>query len=131
MDNNGQIPEFDIGAYEATIQSQTQLLVAPHKINTSGDKRSILAIMTIPEATYPSELSERPLWLYPGGIESTQLSVLGSQGRENIFARFNRADFLNAVSGIGAVEAQVFGLLKSGSYLYGKEIIEIIGPQDR
>lgn len=57
--------------------------------------------------------------------------MLTIKGREAIFARFNRADFLNAVWGIGAVEAQVFGLLKSGSYLYGKEIIEIIGPQDR
>ncbi len=118
VDNNGELPDFDMGAYEAVAQTQGKLIILPRRIRRSrherrgtGHERRVLAVMRLPEPIVKDDIDAYvPLVLYPGAIEATKQYVIQPRRRVpplggarrvrsnvRIFAVFDRAELLAAL----------------------------------
>jgi parallel beta-helix repeat protein len=131
VDNNGEIPDFDMGAYEAIIRTEANVRIVPTVINRRGSLPRILAIVRLPQGATKDEIAiDKPLILYPGGIKAMNQYAIqsarpGSQ-HTTIFASFDKAELMNAVPQNGRVELRVFGLFETGKYFYGTDTVTII-----
>ena len=126
---------IDMGAYEATIETKANLWVSPKVINRNSKMPKVLALVRLPESVTRDEVdSNEPLLLYPGGIEALNQYVIQSHRggvlQTSIFAFFDKASLMDAVSENGRVELQVVGRLKAGLYFHGTDTIKIIDPKD-
>ncbi len=131
IDNNGRLPDFDMGAYEVTIHTEADLFIFPRVINRQDPASRIAALVHLPQGVTEEQIdNSRPLLLYPGGIEAChQHIVLGGRGsnwRTSIIAFFDKADLMAAVPENGGVDLQVVGRLKNGQYFYGCDTVRII-----
>ncbi len=131
VDNNGGMPDFDMGAYEAIIRTEVNVRIVPTVINRRGRLPKILAVVRLPEGVSKNEIDlDEPLMLYPGGIKAMRQYAIqsarpGSQ-HTTVFASFNKAELVNAVPENGRVELRVFGLFETGQYFYGTDTVTII-----
>jgi len=131
VDNNGDLPDFDMGAYETVLNFQGRLTILPRTINYTGQSQKILALMRLPENVVIDDIdSYEKLILYPGGIPATAQKVvpISTQAQSNIriYAVFDKAEIFNAVDNYGDVELTVVGRFISGDYFYGKDTVRII-----
>ncbi len=133
VDNNEDLPEFDMGAYEATIQTEAELMILPRTINRHSRMKKILALVRLPADVTEDQIdSEQLLLLYPGGIEPAHQYVVRhgrkDTQRTNIFAFFDKAELVAALddNDNGTVRLQLFGLLTTGRYFHASDTIRII-----
>ncbi|MBA7681043.1 hypothetical protein ES703_89371 [subsurface metagenome] len=146
LDGNPRVicGRIDMGAYEATIETKANLWVSPKVINRNSKMPKVLALVRLPEGITRDQIDSNPhcflrskIWgllLYPGGIEALNQYVIQSRRggvlHTSIFAFFDKASLMDAVSDDGRVELQVVGRLKAGRYFYGTDTVEIIGRKD-
>ncbi|MFH1371724.1 MAG: right-handed parallel beta-helix repeat-containing protein [Planctomycetota bacterium] len=129
VDNNGELPEFDMGAYEATAQI-TELMILPRVINRHSRQRRILARLCLPEGITRNQIDrDTPLVLYPGNIEAIRQFVFQNRNGASIFAFFDKADLLAAIPENGRTDLEVTGRLTTGQIFYGTDSIRIIDPK--
>jgi predicted outer membrane repeat protein len=131
VDNNGELDDFDMGAYEAIVTIQGELLVQPHKVNRNARSRKIFAVMRLPEPIVDGDIDmTEPLVLYPGGIEANEQKLFPSdetgEGRVRIRAVFDRAELFAATQVNEDVEVTVVGRFVSGEYFYGTDNIRVV-----
>jgi hypothetical protein len=113
VDNNGELPDFDMGAYEATAE-KAQLMILPRTINRTSRQKRILAWLRLPESITKDQIdNDTPLVLYPGNIESTRQYVFQNRRRKkqstSIFAFFDKEQLITAIGNNGRVQLQVLG----------------------
>ncbi|MHC4791262.1 MAG: right-handed parallel beta-helix repeat-containing protein [Planctomycetota bacterium] len=130
VDNNGELPDFDMGAYEATAQ-EAELMLLPGTINRSSRRKRVLAWLRLPEGITKDQIDTgSPLVLYPGNIQAIRQYVFQNRRREvqcSIFAFFNKKELINAVDDNGRVQLHVLGhFANPGQYFYGSDTIKII-----
>jgi hypothetical protein len=130
VDNNGELPDFDMGAYEA-IAAQGKLIIIPRTINRSTKGQRILALIHLPEPIVNNEVdAHEPLVLYPGAIEATNQYIFPSgaraQSNVRILALFDKADLLTTLPDNGNVELTAVGRFISDQCFYGTDTIKII-----
>jgi len=114
---------------------ESLLRIAPRVINRHSRQPKILALVRLPEDVARDQIdSDEPLLLYPGGIEAMSQHVIESRRQvttqTSIFALFDKAELMDAVSANGEVELQVVGNLKTGQYFGGTDTVRIISPRD-
>lgn len=130
IDNNGQLPDFDMGAYETVATVQGELLVQPNKINRKARSQKIFAVISLPGTIFESDIDiSEPLVLFPGGIEADKQVLLRLDRTADDTVRirvvFDRAELLAAMPDNGDVEVTVVGRFISGLYFYGTDTITI------
>ncbi len=115
------------------IESLESLLrIVPRVISRHSRQPKILVLLRLPEGVTRDQIdSNEPLLLYPGGIEAMSQRVIESRRQGvSIFALFDKAKLMDAVSDNGKVELQVVGNLKTGQYFYGTDTVRIISPRN-
>jgi hypothetical protein len=130
VDNNGDLPDFDIGAYETSLAIQCQLTILPKTINDNGRGKKILAVMRLPEQMNKGEIVvNEKLVLYPGQIVATaqKLVPVSTQVHSSIkiYGIFDKTKVIDALSGDGDVSITVIGRCISGEYFYGSDAVKI------
>jgi len=135
VDNNGDVPDFDMGAYEAVAAIQGELLVQPNKLNLNARGKKIFAVIRLPEAIVANDIDMSEAFiLYPGGIEADAQSIFQADRTAKdgvrIRAVFDRAKLLASMPDHDDVEVTVIGRFVSGEYFYSTDNIRIEGfPQ--
>jgi len=128
VDNNGELPDFDMGVYEATPQ-ETRLLLLPRVINRKSHQPRIMAWLHLPQGITKDQLDrDEPLILYPVGIEAMRQFVIPNRrrGTVSVFAVFGKAELMDAVPANGRVQLQVLGHMRQpGQYFSGTDTIRI------
>ncbi len=111
---------------------QSHLWLVPRVINRHSRQPKILAMLRLPEGVTRDQVdSDQPLLLYPGGIEAMSQRIIESRRQEaSIFAFFDKAELMDAVSDNGSVELRVGGQLKTGQYFCGTDTVRIISPRN-
>jgi predicted outer membrane repeat protein len=128
VDNNGELSDFDMGAYEATSGIRADLWIFPQIINRRGKLSEILALVTLPKGIAKEQIDRnRPLLLYPGGIESSRQFVIGHFAGVTIFSSFDKSKLTRAVPENGRVLLTVQGQLRTGQHFCGSDMVTIIG----
>jgi parallel beta-helix repeat protein/predicted outer membrane repeat protein len=136
VDNNGELPEFDMGAFEAAAE-EARLLILPRVINRKSRQSRVMAWLRLPQGITKDQVDrDAPLLLYPGGTKAIRQFVIGNRRRgskqANIIALFNKAELMDAIPAGGRVELQIFGhLLQPGQYFCGYDTVRIITPGSR
>ena len=107
------------------------LRILPRTINYQSQAKNVSAHIRLPAgiSKYQIDPDER-LLLYPGEIRATDLHLTQShrQGdiHATIFASFDKAGLMGAVSDDGPTELQIIGQLKSGQYFYASDTVTVI-----
>ncbi|HIJ53341.1 MAG TPA: hypothetical protein HPP66_09330 [Planctomycetes bacterium] len=135
VDNNGELPDFDMGAYEAIATMQGKLTMLPRTINRSRQRETISAVMRLPESIITDDIDvDELLVLFPGAIEAVSQSIIPSgkpaQSNVRIVAVFDKAESLSGVPDNGDVELTVVGRFNTGEYFYSTDKIRIISPRN-
>jgi hypothetical protein len=131
VDNNGELPDFDIGAYETVATMQGELMVIPRTINCSSQRQTILTLIRQSKeiSTNVIDIYEQ-LVLYPGAIEATRQYLVPTgrpaQSNVKIYAVFDKAKFLDAMQDNEHSEITVLGVLTSGEYFYCTDTVRVI-----
>jgi predicted outer membrane repeat protein len=129
-DNNGGLPEFDMGAYEVIAKPEGELHILPRTI--SRQDRRILAVLRLSEPISGDDIDMyEPLVMYPGTIEAAEqnMQYKPSQSEVKIHAVFDKAELLSAAPGNGDIEVTVIGRFISGQYFYCTDQVRIINTQ--
>jgi hypothetical protein len=121
----------DMGAYEAPAPVEAQLRIMPSVINRGSNMRRIVAVMYLPEGVSASDVDEDTLLvLSPGEIEAILQRV--SRGRNGmIYALFDKAELMDAVSRNGNIEISVKGMLKDGRRFVGTDSVRVMEKKGR
>jgi len=133
VDNNGDLPDFDIGAYEAISHIKADLWVFPQLISRLGGLSKILALISLPRSVSKDQIDTgEPILLYPGRIESIDQSVVRHPFGTTIIVSFDKSALTQAVPHNGRVLLTIEGTLKTGERFSGVDTVTIIGwpPRD-
>ncbi|MDH4239572.1 MAG: right-handed parallel beta-helix repeat-containing protein [Phycisphaerae bacterium] len=128
--NNGELPDFDMGAYEAVAAIQGELFVQPNKVNLNARSKKIVAVIRLPVPIGGNDIDMSEwLVLYPGAIEADEQKLFPSDETEEdgvrIRAVFHRAELLAAMPGHNDAEVTIIGRFISGEYFYGADNIRV------
>ena len=128
-DNNGEQPEFDMGAYEFTAL-QTRLNLTPRALNLESKGKWFKAHMVMPDGFSLETIdANTPALLETLSIESEYINAFVNEDNlVELEIAFNRAD-LCGVGDFGPGEVAVVGRLSSGQYFYGTDQIKIVHDQ--
>ena len=134
VDNNGEMPDFDIGAYEAAATTQARLTILPRTINRSSLSETTMFVVHLPESIHNYDIDmHTKLFLFPGAIEATEQYLIppGTEAKSNlrIHAFFDKARLLENISDDGDAEFTAVGRFVSGKYFYGIGTVRIINLQ--
>jgi hypothetical protein len=127
VDNNSELPEFDMGAYETIIGIKVPTKFTPQALNCNSKGKWVKAHFVLPEEFAVEDVdANTPAKIESLGIKSDHLNVfINEDGLVEIEAAFERAAFCD-VAGCGSIEMTVVGLLTNGQYFYGTDTIKII-----
>jgi hypothetical protein len=131
------LPDFDMGAFEATIKIKADLLILPRVINRKSKQPRVMAWLRLPQGITRDQIDrDAPLLLYPGGVKAIRQFVIPNRRRGsqhvNIIAFFDKAELMDAVDNSGRVELQILGhLLEPGQYFCASDTVRIITPPSR
>ena len=111
---------------------ESLLWIVPRVINRHSHQPGILALLRLPEGVTTDQIdSNEPLLLYPGCIEAMRQHVTESRRLGvSIFALFDKAALMDAVSDNGSVELRVGGELATGRFFCGTDTVRIISPRN-
>ena len=128
VDNNGDLPEFDIGAYEFVVV-EAEMKITPRTLNCRSQGKWVKAHLILPEGFTMEDVDRnRPMTIEPLGIDSDHLNIfINDDGLVEIEAAFNRQDFCDA-GGDWPDELIVLGWFTSGESFYGSASIRVITP---
>ena len=131
VDNNGELSDFDIGAYETIATMQGELSVIPRTINCSSQRQTILALIRQSKQISRNVIDiYEQLVLYPGPIGATRQYCVpaGRPDNSNVktYAVFDKAIFLDAMQNNDNSEITVVGVLTTGEYFYCTDNVRII-----
>ena len=128
VDNNGELPEFDMGAYETVPGIEASLKFTPQTLNCYSKGKWIKASFVLPMGfTIKDVDSNTPAKIHPFGIESEYINVfVNKDGLVEIEVGFVRFDFCSAASDYESFEVTAVGRLVSGQNFYGTDTIRII-----
>jgi len=107
------------------------LKIVPQMINRHSRARHIWAHIRLPAGIAEDQIDmSEPFFLYPGSIAASNQRVTHSNNqadvRTSIFALFDKAALMDAVTDDGPVELQVVGRLMTGQYYYGCDTVTVI-----
>jgi len=120
---------IDMGAYEFfAAPREVPMKFTPQALNCNSKGKWIKAHFVLPaEFTIGDVDTNSPAKVEPLGIESEYMNVfVNEDDLVEVEAAFDRAAFCDAITGCGAVEVTVVGLLTNGQYFYGTDTIKII-----
>ncbi|UCF43334.1 MAG: S8 family serine peptidase [Planctomycetota bacterium] len=132
VDNNGELPEFDMGAYEVFMPwMEVPMKFTPRVLNTKSRGKQLKAHLILPEGFGVDDVdTDTPAMLEPLGIVSEKMKVfINDDGLVEIKTDFRRGDFC-AGGNYGPAEVIVVGLLTSdeySQYFYGRDTIKVTG----
>jgi len=132
VDNNGELGEFDMGAYEVFIpRMEVPMKFTPRVLNTKSRGKQLKAHLILPEGFSVDDVdTDTPAMLEPLGIASDYVkAVINKDGLVEIKTAFARSKFCSG-GNYGPAEVIVVGLLKSGEYglyFYGTDTIKVTG----
>jgi len=134
VDNNGDLPDFDMGAYEAAATTQAGLTILPRTINRGSLSQKIMVMLHLPESIHKDEIDvHKKLIIFPGAVEAAEQYLIppGREAKSNvrIHAVFDKVKLLANVPDDGDVEFAAIGRFVSGKYFYGTGTVRIISPQ--
>ncbi|MHC4913196.1 MAG: right-handed parallel beta-helix repeat-containing protein, partial [Planctomycetota bacterium] len=130
VDNNGELGEFDMGAYEVFMPwMEVPMKFTPRVLNTKSRGKQLKAHLILPEGFGVDDVDiDTPAMLEPLGIASDYVkAVVNKEGLVEIKTAFARSDFC-AGGNYGPAEVIVVGLLNSGQhglYFYGTDTIKV------
>ena len=129
VDNNGELPEFDMGAYEL-VPVEAKMQLTPQTLNCSGKGKWVKAHITIAEGFYPEDVDvNEPAIAYPMEAESEYITVLGGdKGPVKLEVVFGREAFCDSITD-DYLDVTVIGSLTTGEYFSGIDTIKIISQR--
>ncbi|MHC4193918.1 MAG: right-handed parallel beta-helix repeat-containing protein, partial [Planctomycetota bacterium] len=127
VDNNGELPDFDMGAYEL-VPIEAAMQFTPQTLNCDSKGNWVKAHFTFPEGYWPEDVDVNvPAVAVPMGAESEYIMVLGNDdGLTGVQVGFDREAFCAHLAETGQIEVTVVGPLTTGQYFYGTDTIRII-----
>ncbi|MCK5172635.1 MAG: hypothetical protein KAR47_04540, partial [Planctomycetes bacterium] len=133
VDNNGDEPEFDMGAYEAVREVEAEAMLVPKAIHATGGKGTILAILYVPRTVESGDIETDSFALYVGeadqpAAEATWSRVIDLPHRSQVFVVFDRDEVLKAAGNIEDLAVRIVGELRSGGYIYAEAGVRILHP---
>jgi hypothetical protein len=125
VDNNGGLPEFDMGAYETILEVPMKL--TPKALNVGSQGRWVKAHFVLPESYDVNDVDvSRPAVIEPSGILSDNIKVsVNEAGLVEVVASFDRQVFCGLASLENPLEITVTGFLKTGQSFYGTDTIKV------
>ena len=129
VDNNGDLPDFDMGAYELA-PIEAKMLITPRVLNCSSKGRWVKAHVILPRGISPEQIDiSIPAVAEPMGIESEHVKVLGYHNCPVMLQiAFGRRAFCEAITETGQIQVRVIGLLTTGRYFEATDTIKIKPP---
>jgi parallel beta-helix repeat protein len=128
VDNNGELPEFDMGAYELT-PVEAEMQFTPQSLNCSSKGNWVKAHIILPEEILPDDVDvNTPAIAYPMETESEYIHILGNDdGLVSLDIAFDREAFCSAVpdTNDGYLDVTVIGSLTTGRLFYAIDTIKI------
>jgi hypothetical protein len=128
VDNNGELPEFDMGAYEL-VPVEAAMKFTPQTLNCNSKGNWLKAHLTLPEEFLPEDVDvNESAWAEPMGIESEYIKVLGNnESPVRLEISFDREAFCDLLTDMndGSLEVTVIGSLTAGRYFYATDTIRI------
>jgi predicted outer membrane repeat protein len=133
VDNNGKLPDFDMGADEAAATIQGRLIILPRTINRGREGEKISSILHLPESIAKDDIdAHEPLVLYPGPVKAIEQHLIPpagpAQSNLRIHAVFDKTELLAPSPDNGDTELIVIGRFVSGKYFYGTDTVRVISP---
>ncbi|MHC4397222.1 MAG: right-handed parallel beta-helix repeat-containing protein [Planctomycetota bacterium] len=128
VDNNADLPEFDMGAYEAMLPPiEVPMKLTPQALNPTSKGRWLKAHLVLPEGFAVEDVdTDTPALLEPLSIESEYMNVfINEDGLVEIETAFSRSDFCGSLTSNEPVEVNVTGLLTTGQQFYGTDTLRI------
>ena len=134
VDNNGELPDFDMGAYETAATTQAGLTILPRAINRSSLNQTTIVVVHLPDSIHKDDIDvHKKLIIFPGAIEAAEQYLIppGREAKSNvrIHAVFDKVELLANAPDDGDVEFTAIGRFVSGKYFYGTGTVRIISPQ--
>jgi subtilisin family serine protease len=135
VDNNGELPDFDMGAYESVVETQAKLTILPHTINRSPLSQTNMVVVHLPEPIHKDDIDiHEKLIIFPGAIEAAEQRLIPpgweAQSNVRIHAIFDKAELLEVMPDDGDVEVIAIGRFVSGKFFYGTGTVRIISPNE-
>ncbi len=129
VDNNGDLPDFDMGAYEL-IQVKAAMVLTPQMLNCSSKGKWLKAQITLTEEfSQQGACVDMPAIAEPMNVESEYVRVLGAPtGPIRLQIAFDRQAFCEGLADTGLVEVTVVGHLINGRYFKATDTIKIKAP---
>ncbi len=129
VDNNGELPDFDMGAYElAPVKATMQL--TPQTLNCNSKGNWVKAHILLPQGLLPEHVPvDKTAIAEPVHINSEYIKVIGNNHRAaGVEIGFDRETFCGALADTKGttLEITVITLLTTGRYFYGTDVIRII-----
>ncbi|MFC1782224.1 right-handed parallel beta-helix repeat-containing protein [Planctomycetota bacterium] len=126
VDNNGELGEFDMGAYEFAAL-EVGMKITPQSLNLKSKGKWVKAHFVLPEGFVVEDVDgNSPAIMEPLGIESDSIEAfINEENLVDIEMAFERAAFGAAAGVCGAVEVSVIALFTNGQYFYGTDTIKI------
>ena len=129
VDNNGELPDFDMGAYELT-PVKAKMQFTPQTLNCKSKGKHVKAHITLPEGFSPQDVDvNTPVEAYPMQIVSEYITILGSdKGPVILEILFDREVFCSAVpdTNEGYLNVTVLGSLSKSRFFSATNSIKII-----
>jgi subtilisin family serine protease len=132
VDNNGELPDFDMGAYElAPVKAAMQL--TPQTLNCNSKGNWVKAHILLPQGLLPEHVPVDKIAIAePVHINSEYIKVIGNNRcAAGVEIGFDRETFCGALpdTKCAILEITVIAPLTTGRYFYGTDFIRIIKPR--
>ena len=130
IDNNGDLPDFDMGAYEAIVTTivEAQVRFTPQTLNPKSRGKWFKAHVVLPAECSPEDLDvDTPAVLTPCGVESERMNVIvDNDGFVRIEITFDRSTFFDALTSCGTLDLTITGSLTDNRYFAGTDTVSIL-----
>jgi hypothetical protein len=126
VDNNGELDDFDMGAYEMPLPPvEIAMHCTPKKLNPKSQGKWFKAHLTLPQGYAAEDVNVNvPCILEPLGIESKYIKV---HGLAQVEVGFARSDLCGAAMRFGPGEITVYGEFVWGQAFFGTDTIRLAG----
>ncbi len=126
VDNNGELDDFDMGAYEMPLPPvEVAMHCTPKKLNPKSQGKWFKAHITLPQGYAAGDVNTNvPCILEPFGIESEYIKI---HGRAQLEVGFARSDLCGAAFRFGPGEITVWGEFVWGQAFFGTDTVRLAG----